>query len=61
MTGEDWTQHFGPFSLLQSKLLEVKSLQRGHFDFGKSYFLHSFLISQVRYVYRIDHVYNIED
>ena len=54
-------KHFGPFSLLQSKLLVVKSLRRRHFDFGKSYSLHSFLITQARYVYRIDHVYNIED
>ena len=52
---------FGPFSLLQSKLLVVKSLRRRHFYFGKSNSLHSFLIAQARYVNRIDNVYDIED
>ena len=54
-------KHFGLFSLLQSKLLVVKSLRRRRFDFGKSNSLHSSLITQARYVYPIDHVYNIED
>ena len=50
--GEDVAEKTKGLAVKKTVLLRVKR----DFDFGKSYSLHSFLITQAGYVNRIDHV-----
>ena len=54
-------KRFGPFSLLQSKLLVVNSCGEDIFTLESPILCTRFLIDQARYVNRIDNVYDIED